>query len=177
MSDGDIRLVKPTVKLKAEFLEMVREYLAAGENKEDWRFEQALNGFEKYVQKFLDYAKGKNLPDGWVTDSTLWLVKDGKTVLGRTSIRHRLTPTLEQRGGHIGYYIRPSQRQKGYGSLILALSLEKAKQIGIKRVLVTCDDDNIASVKIIEKNGGVFMDKIVPQADNRLTRRYWIDLT
>ena len=156
---------------------MVREYLAAGENKEDWRFEQALDGFEKYVQKFLDYAQGKNLPEGWVTDSTLWLVKDDKTVLGRTSIRHRLTPTLEEKGGHIGYYIRPSERGKGYGILILALTLEKARELCLERVLVTCDDDNTASAKIIEKNGGKLADKIVPQADNKLTRRYWIELS
>jgi len=154
-SPENITLIEPTVKLKSEFGEMVEEYLAVGDDKQDWRFEQALPDFEKYVQKFLDYAQGKNLPAGWVPDTTLWLVKDGTCVLGRTSIRHHLTPALEQRGGHIGYYIRPSQRRKGYGTLILALSLEKAKQLALKKVLITCNEDNVASIKIIEKNGGI----------------------
>ena len=176
MKHEKIKLIKPTVKLKNEFLEMVEEYLAADENREDWRFEQALDGFEKYVQKFLDYAKGRNLPKGWVPDTTLWLVKNNTIVLGRTSIRHRLNPFLEKRGGHIGYYIRPSQRAKGYGNLILVLSLEKAKELGIKQVLVTCNDNNIASARIIENNGGKLADKVKTEYAKYLTRRYWIDL-
>ncbi len=172
----NIKLIQPTVELKSEFLEMVEEYLAAGDNNNDWRFEQALNDFEAYVQKFLDYAKGKNLPEGWVTDSTYWLVKDDKLILGRTSIRHRLTKMLRQRGGHIGYYIRPLQRRKGYGSLILTLSLKKVRKMGVKKVMITCDDDNAASARIIEKHGGVLEDKIKPNAHKNLTRRYWIDL-
>jgi len=172
----NITLIDPTVKLKSEFGEMVEEYLAAGDDKQDWRFEQALPDFGKYVQKFLDYAQGKNLPEGWVPETTLWLVKDRTCILGRTSIRHYLTPVLEQRGGHIGYYIRPSQRRKGYGTLILALSLEKAKQLAFKKVLVTCNEDNVASIKIIEKNGGILAGKVQIEGLKVPTRQYWIDL-
>jgi len=77
--------------------------------------------------------------------------------------------------GIIGYYIRPSQRRKGYGSLILALSLDKAKQLGLKKVLVTCNDDNVASIKIIERNGGKLADKVKAGFSKVLTRRYWIE--
>jgi predicted acetyltransferase len=85
-------------------------------------------------------------------------------------------PALEKKGGHIGYYIRPSQRGKGYGNLILHLSLEKARELGLKRVLVTCDDNNDASLKTIENNGGKLVDKIKGEGSVVLTRRYWIDL-
>jgi len=98
MNSQDIKLIEPTVLLKSEFVEMVHEYLAAGDNREDWRFERALDDFEKYVKKFLDYAQGKNLPKGWVQDTTRWLVKNGRYVLSRTSIRHCLTADLKQRG-------------------------------------------------------------------------------
>ncbi len=163
--------------LRREFLEMARESMAAGSQKNYWGFEEALDNFEPYTKKLLDYGQGRNLPEGWVSASTFWLVKDDETLLGRTSIRHSLTPALDQRGGHIGYYIRPSQRGQGYGTLILALSLEKAKDLGLKRVLVTCDDDNIASARIIQNNGGKLADKTKPEGSELPTRRYWIDLT
>lgn len=176
MCEQDLKLIEPTIALREEFLAMVKEYLAAGEQSEDWRFEQALGNFEAYVKKFHDYSLGKNLPEGWVPDSTYWLVENERKVLGQSSLRHRLRPALAKRGGHIGYYIRPSERRRGYGTVILRLTLTKAEELGLKRVLVTCDDGNIASVRIIEKCGGVLSDKVMVEGYVAPTRRYWIDL-
>jgi len=81
---------------------------------------------------------------------------------------------LAKIGGNIGYYIRPSARKKGYGTKILELALIKAKQIGLQKILVTCDESNIASKKIIEKNKGQFQDKVISAGEPKL--RYWIDL-
>ncbi len=79
-------------------------------------------------------------------------------------------------GGHIGYEIRPSRRKQGYGTEILRLGLEKAKELGLQRVLVTCDEDNIGSKKIIEHNGGKFENAIVMEGDTVKKLRYWIDI-
>jgi predicted acetyltransferase len=116
-----------------------------------------------------------NLPAGWVPDSTYWLVDNDKTVLGRVSIRHRLTEKLTQRGGHIGYYIRPAYRCKGYGTLICKLGLEKARELGIKRALITCDKTNIASNRIIRKNGGTLENEVWDEESKETFCRYWID--
>ena len=78
-------------------------------------------------------------------------------------------------GGNIGYAIRPSERRKGFGTLILRLTLEKAKNIGLTRVLVTCDADNVASRKIIERNGGVLAGQVVSEHTGKLVMRYFID--
>jgi predicted acetyltransferase len=85
-----------------------------------------------------------------------------------------LNEVLEKEGGHIGYDIRPSMRRKGYGTEILKLSLPIAKQIGLNRVMLTCDDNNIASWKIMEKNGAVIDEKY--DYKGRYKRRYWIDI-
>jgi predicted acetyltransferase len=100
-------------------------------------------------------------------------VEDGEFI-GRISIRHQLTDMLTVYGGHIGYEIRPSMRRRGYGTLMLKLVLPEAYRLGLTRVLITCDDTNIPSAKIIESNGGVLID--VQQLDFRPvpTRRYWI---
>jgi predicted acetyltransferase len=97
-------------------------------------------------------------------------------MIGITHLRHRLTDPLRKEGGHIGYNIRPSERRKGYGTKILELALDKAREIGLKRVLVTCDTDNVASGKIIRKNGGVFEGESISDRSGKPVSRYWIEL-
>ena len=84
---------------------------------------------------------------------------DGSEYLGRLNIRHRLTPWLLERGGHIGYDVRPSARNNGYATRMLGDSLPIARRLGIADVLVTCDVDNTASRRVIEKNGGQLEDE------------------
>ena len=89
-------------------------------------------------------------------------------------IRHRLNDYLLNLGGHIGYSIRKSERQKGYATEMLGLALKECIKLGIKKVLITCDKDNIASVKSIVNNGGK-MENEISEGD-RITQRYWITL-
>ncbi|TFG47244.1 MAG: GNAT family N-acetyltransferase, partial [Candidatus Brocadiia bacterium] len=112
---------------------------------------------------------------GWVPANTYWLICEDR-IVGTCNLRHELNDFLKNFGGHVGYSIRPTERGKGYGNLILGLSLEKARDLGIKRVLVTCDDNNIASARVIENNGGKLADKIKKDDTEVLLRRYWIDL-
>jgi predicted acetyltransferase len=98
---------------------------------------------------------------GFVPYHTFWLVQDETRILGELRLRHRLTEMLAIEGGHIGYNIRPSERRKGYGTLQLRLGLEKARGLRLTRVLVTCDDDNLPSAKIIETNGGVLSGRSI----------------
>jgi predicted acetyltransferase len=93
------------------------------------------------------------------------------------TIRHALTPCLEAHGGHIGYSIRPTEQRKGYATRMLALALEKARQIGLQRVLITCDQRNVASARVIQKNGGLLKNEMPSDQPGReWTQRYWIEL-
>ena len=138
-------------------------------------FELAANDFDEFVRGLNGRAKGLGLPEGFVPESIFWLV-EGEEYIGRVSIRHSLNEHLFNIGGHIGYYIRPTERGKGYGNKILALALPKTNELGIDRVLVTCDVTNVISRKVIEANGGVLENEF-PQGDglpNKL--RFWINL-
>lgn len=105
-----------------------------------------------------------------------WLVDDNKFI-GRIKVRHRLNKKLLRKTGHISYIIAKSERNKGYGTQALKLALQKAKELKLKRVLITCKENNLASKKIIEKNGGKFKNAIYAKADDKFkTLRYWIDL-
>jgi len=97
-------------------------------------------------------------PEGYVPATELWWV-DGETFLGRSTIRHRLTPALLEMGGHIGYDVRPSARRRGYATEMLRQTLALAHQMGIDSALITCDLDNIGSRTVIERNGGVLEDE------------------
>ena len=112
-------------------------------------------------------APGPHLPLGWVPHTTLWWLQDDK-ILGSIDIRHALTEHLREVGGHIGYGVRPSVRRQGHGTAMLQAALPVAQRLGLEHVLITCDVDNLGSIRIIEANGGVLED----QRDRKL--RYWV---
>lgn len=110
-------------------------------------------------------------PAGWVTGTYLWMVEDTPAcaeVVGRISLRHALTPWLLEVAGHIGYAVRPTARRRGHATRALALMLPVAAARGLDQVLVTCDEDNVASRKVIEANGGVLEDV------RNTKMRFWI---
>ncbi len=164
------QLLKPSLEYKDSFIEATKEFDASDEN--FYLHGQRFDGdFDKLLLKIKEREEGKSLPADRVPQTELWFVEDGK-LIGWTKIRHRLNKKLLLEGGNIGYSIRPSARNQGYGTRILELALAEAKRMGIEKVLVTCDDDNVGSAKIIEKNGGVLENKI--ENEGKLKRRYWI---
>jgi len=171
----ELYLIKPSVDLKKEYLSFYQEWLDSNEEMIPWVIEKDPSDFEQMVQFLLDNEKGVNLPVGWVPDSTYWLVNHERRIVGAVNIRHHLTERLLNSGGHIGYGIRPSERRKGYANKLLALSLEKAKELGINKVLVVCDKTNIGSLKVILNNGGI-PDSDFIEDNGNMIKRFWIDL-
>ncbi|WP_239616820.1 GNAT family N-acetyltransferase [Cohnella mopanensis] len=169
-----IRLLKPTKDLKNEYLDFYFEWKESGEDMVPWVISKDPEDFEGMVKWLLDNENGINLRDGWVPDSTFWLVSEENRVLGAVNIRHELTEFLMNRGGHIGYGIRPSERRKGYATKLLKLSLEQAKRLGINKVLVVCDETNVASEKTIINNRGIPDSNFIEENGN-IIKRYWIN--
>ena len=174
MAEMQIELVEPCEELREGYIEYVEEFRAAGE-KVVGQWGDVDEDFTAFVQRLRDYAHGMNLPDEWVPATTFWLVCGGR-VLGTADLRHRLTEALKDVGGHVGYGIRPSERGKGYATLMLELVLVKAKQLGLGRVLVTCDKDNPASARVIQKNGGKLDSETISKQSGKMKQRYWIEL-
>jgi predicted acetyltransferase len=129
----------------------------------------------RYLAVLADHERGVSLAPNHVPESFLFAFKD-RRIVGRVTIRHALNEALARRGGHIGYVVVPEFRRQGYATEMLRQALRIAReQLGLTRVLLTCDDDNLGSIRTIEKNGGVF-DQIVSGPDlEKPKRRYWID--
>lgn len=128
-----------------------------------------------YIKLNEDWSKGVNLPQGYVPCSNFWLV-DGGEFIGVANFRHELTEDLRRIGGHIGYFVLPSKRGQGYGTKLLALSLQRIKETtDIKKVMITCSSSNKASRGVIENNGGVYFDS--EMVDGGETLKFWIEIS
>ena len=132
--------------------------------------------FRRYLEVLSERARGESLPPNHVA-STFLFAFAGSSIVGRVTIRHSLNAYLERFGGHIGYVVVPEFRRRGHATAILRVSLQIARdRLGLDRVLVTCDDDNVGSIKAIEKNGGILENVVTAPELDRPKRRYWFEL-
>ncbi|MEH6944890.1 GNAT family N-acetyltransferase [Bacillus sp. JJ722] len=150
-----VYLTRPAIELQSEYLSFYQEWKDSDETIIPWVIRKDPTDFKEMFQFLYNDEKGVNFPEQRASSSAFLLVNENRRVIGAVNIRHRLTEQLLQSSGHIGYGIRPSERQKGYATKLLALSLEKAKQLEIQKALVVCNKSTIGSEQTILNNGGV----------------------
>lgn len=167
-------LIEPSVLYKASYLAAVRELQGEGKRLDD-NIRYLSENFDAFIVRTQRQKDRAYVPPGRVPNTDFWLIDNGEFV-GRLNLRYELDSDLLKFGGHIGYEVRLSRRRQGYGTLMLRLGLEKAKAVAIYRVLVTCDENNIGSKKIIEHNGGQFENAVHVDGSAVKKLRYWIDI-
>ncbi len=173
-------LTKPSVQYEKSFIAAMREFKA--EKKQYFSIVERMDvdaieqDFAIYVEACLSEAE-KPLKPGWVKATHLWLV-EGAELLGLVNIRHDLNDNLRKTGGHIGVGVRPSQRHKGYASLMTKSALLEARKLGMTKVLLVCEVENIGAQEIIQARGGVLENVVkIRESDPEPTMmRWWVDL-
>jgi predicted acetyltransferase len=140
-----------------------------------WNVPNLGQSFSNFVQMLANHEKSIDLPEGFVPSTTFYAFINDE-IVARLSLRHTLNDFLNNFGGHIGYGVLPEWRRQGIATKILEMTLPHCKNLGLAKVLITCDEDNIGSAKTIEKNGGVFENHFDPGDGRPLKRRYWIKL-
>ena len=168
-----LTLVEPSLMYKKTCLEAVREFHAAGEYAID--AEQLGAMFEDLIARLTAAKEPANAPPGELPYEDFWLM-DGDEWIGKLTLRTTINAKYLYAGGHIGYEIRPSKRRRGYGTVLLRMGLEKARERGLQRALLTCDETNIGSRKVIENNGGQLENAVQVEGQTVLKMRYWIHL-
>ena len=172
-----MKLIKLTREHYFQLSEMIDEWKKDikenNNNNSPWAiFKNDYHDFDYY----LDNLEHKEAKDGKVPDSVFFLYDETRDkMIGAVNIRHYLNDFLLKEGGHIGDGIRPSERRKGYATLMIKLALEECKKLGIDRVLMVCDKDNIGSAKSIMNNGGVLENEFI-NSEGKTEQRYWIQL-
>ena len=145
--------------------------LRDGENVWTGRTALAHSDVPAFISTLNRRALGQDIPEGWVPESTFWIVEGGQ-VVGELELRHRLNERLREVGGNIGYLTHPDHRNKGVAAFALRAGLKMLREMGVKEALVTCRDDNAASIRVIEKCGGVRIEDSKTSGPAR--RRYVI---
>lgn len=167
-----LKLVKLSAEYRGQLNEMMEEWTQTGENIVPYAIRRLdYRNFENYLENL----EVKDTSGGLVPDSTFFCLDEERNIfVGAVNIRHDLNEYLLRSGGHIGDGVRPSERRKGVATAMIALALEECRRLGINRVLMVCEKDNVGSARSIQKNGGVLENEILD--DGVWEQRYWIDL-
>ena len=174
-------LEEPTIERKKDAIDYISEFL---------KYESDINGtglLDKYLKEesyenwliYLSKVQNKDYAYSinFVPNRTFFLIreKDNK-IVGMINIRLELNEKLKNSGGHIGYSIRPTERRKGYNKINLYLGMQEAQKLGLDRVMLDCDVNNLGSDRTLKALGGVLERTEVDPADGILTNVYWFDV-
>jgi len=170
-----LKLILPTPEYKDIILDYKREFIENGDSMDGTAGLKNVESFEEWYSTFYDNLREETVREGFVPSSTYMAISnDDGRLIGMIDIRHRLNDYLLNFGGHIGYSVRKSERKKGYATEMLRLALKECIKLNIKKVLITCDKDNVFSAKTMINNGAEMENEV--SEGNRITQRYWITL-
>jgi predicted acetyltransferase len=173
--DEELYLIEPSMEHEEAFNEMLAEFEKAKERVYPRTLRPKGMDYISLLRKLEAYRNSETCPAQFVPSDTYFLVNKYNKLLGAITIRHYLNEELLKFDGNIGYGIRPTERGKGYAKTMLKMAFEVCENMGMKRILVTCNKDNIASAKTIIANGGIFENEMIEE-NGTVIERYWIEL-
>lgn len=169
-----LQLIRPDMTYKKQIVEMMDEWSATGEKIIPWPLRRIdYHNFGEYLSDFNRETCEPSVAGVMATTYFAFLKAENK-IIGAVNIRHKLNDSLLHSGGNIGDGVRPTERKKGYATEMISLALEICRDMGMTKVLMTCDKSNIGSAKSILKNGGVLENEY--EENGILEQRYWIVL-
>ena len=163
----------PRISDEAILREYVQEHVDHGETSISASMDLSTSDYGEWVERMRNNAA---VGEGEWRKSLLYLCFDGERLIGLLSIRYELSRSLSERFGDIGYGVRPSERKKGYATAMLRYALSVCKEKGMKRVILGCYKDNLASAATIQKSGGVLFAQNDRYTTGRTSQYYLITL-
>lgn len=167
-------LIKPNGDYEKEYFEMISDWRINDEHHIPWFINLDTTNFRAMVEKLEGFSKGIGVEDGFVENSTYWLINSDPKVIGAINIRHSLNDFFLNYGGQVGYGVRPSERRKGYAKEMLRMGLQICRNMGFEKTLLCCNANNTASVKTITGNGGILDSEGIFNGETIL--RFWLPL-
>lgn len=171
-----LALVTLSVEWRHTLLAMMDDYLRGGDARYENIRERVEGDFAGLLAEWQAIAAGCKAPPGYCQELRYWLVRDNREILGGIRLRPEMPESLQRSLGNIGYDVRPSARNSGYATVMLAQALVKARELGLARVMLICEPANIASARVMQKNGGVLESEYISAQSGKRYQRYWIEL-
>ena len=171
-------LIEPTMEYDRQIRAYRKEFLDAGDSMDGTGGLRKFENPQDWIEYVYRHKDPRMVPEGRVPSTQYMFVREeDRKVVGMIDVRHRLNDYLEKYGGHIGYSVAPSERRKGYAAWMLKTVLPKCRELGITKVLITCNSGNEGSKRTILKNGGVYESTVFEPDEGVKLERYWIDLS
>lgn len=169
--------IEPTKEYLTQIKEYKDEFLKSGDSMDGTGALRRFDDPKEWLEYVTRNKNPKTVDAGLVPATQYIFVDDEKEkIVGMLQIRHCLNDYLKNYGGHIGYSVAPGERRKGYATKMLGLALEKCREMGIDKVLVTCISGNLGSKGAILNNGGVYENTLFEPDEGIDLERYWINL-
>lgn len=173
-----MKLIEPTEEYCRQIGAYKKEFLDCGDSMDGTGGLRHMDDPKKWIEQCRLFKDPDTVPRGYVQATQYIFVREeDQKIVGMLQIRHILNDYLKNYGGHIGYSVAPSERRKGYAALMLKTALPKCKELGIDKVLITCNDDNTGSRKTILANGGKYESTVYEPNEKAFLEKYWIDLS
>lgn len=174
---GTVKLVKPSLHYKEQIFSYREEFLMNQDSMDGTSFLAEFSDVEKWLAFIEKNHHEETVAEGLVINTEFLVIREiDNKLVGMVDIRHTLNHFLFQFGGHIGYSVRRSESNQGYAKELLAQALNYCKTLHLKKVLLTCDKNNLASAKVIKYNGGVLENELLDEDKQLIVQRYWISL-
>jgi predicted acetyltransferase len=175
---SELKLVVPSKEYDQKAFDYIKEFKEYNSEINGTGGLDRYDNYEEWLAKLQRDLDINNIPEGKVPANTYFCIRlSDNRVVGMINIRHKLNDFLLNEAGHIGYSIRPTERKKGYGTLMLKLGLEKSRELKLDKVLITCDKVNIGSAKVIQNNNGILENEVYSEVFAEVIQRYWITLS
>ena len=173
-----MKLIEPTMEYEKQIQQYRQEFLDLGDSMDGTSSLRHFDNSAEWIEKCEKGKYTENVEPGYAPSTQFIFVReDDEKIVGMLDIRHFFTPYLEKFAGNIGYSVAPSERRKGYATKMLKAALPECRKLGLKKVLITCNDDNEGSRKTILNNGGVYESTVYEdEREHGYLERYWIDL-
>ncbi len=173
-----IKLIKSSKEYYIQYKDMMDEWIDDGSRLAPWPLYLSYENEEKFgktIEYIESVEQGIN-SDGRPQSTTYWLYdEENDRIIGLSNIRHKLVGEVGRLWGHIGYGVRPSERRKGYATLLLKEAMKEAEKLGINKIYVGAYSENIGSCKTIEKCGFTFDEIIIDEGCGKEIKKYFLD--